>query len=647
MSYRRKKYGNNREHSYGFVKAVQNMAAEGIKKIRSSRKGDTIAEALVSTFVAAAACTILIGSVTASQKIMNASDRKMDQYYAEITEMDTGMVKKTAPEDSSETAKTVTVTGSSGTAVSGMDVMYYEYEDTKMGLFFNAGEAVSSDTYTITTRYVDTDGNSIRGEKTKTASGGSPFTVSAPTISRYVFLRWINQSGQTVSTDESYSFSATKSETLRAVYSYGVTTVIAKSTDCTCTYDGKTHTGMVSVISPASGWTVSYGLTEGNYDMTEIPEFTSVGTYIVYYKVTCPGYTACSGSFTVKITKASGIIVYEQKYSTVSVGLSKLVAEIKSVGGKTPVLSELTVTSSDSAVEATLVQGDGVVYVSAKGGHIGYARITVSVNETDAHEADSASMVISCDGVIVTINGKQYEMPSGYTLRQWIVEGLAPSNFVIVQDANGVEHIVILKDNTGNTYTVRYSGNGATGGSTASSSHVYGTAKNLTANGYVRTYTVTYSGNGGTPEKATDESVYIFTGWNTYSNGKGKSYSDEQNVLNLTATNGGTVTLYAQWKASTLILPSATREGFAFNGWKDLSSGKVYAAGEAITVSSDTVLSAQWLPTISFNIKARDSVTGSYTDTDTGFPEGTSFSLYEWDEDRGQYVYVTEIIPKE
>lgn len=81
---------------------------------------------------------------------------------------------------------------------------------------------------------------------------------------------------------------------------------------------------------------------------------------------------------------------------------------------------------------------------------------------------------------------------------------------------------------TPNKYTVSYNGNGADSGDTSSSSHVYDTAKNLTANGYTR--------NG-----------YAFLGWSTNPNGS-VQYSNGQSVKNLTATNGATVTLYAQWK---------------------------------------------------------------------------------------------------
>ena len=82
-------------------------------------------------------------------------------------------------------------------------------------------------------------------------------------------------------------------------------------------------------------------------------------------------------------------------------------------------------------------------------------------------------------------------------------------------------------------YTIKFDGNGATSGSTASMSMIYGTAKNLTANGFKRT-------------------GYKFTGWNTKANGSGTKYSDKQSVNNLSSTNGATVTLYAQWTPNVL-----------------------------------------------------------------------------------------------
>ena len=84
-----------------------------------------------------------------------------------------------------------------------------------------------------------------------------------------------------------------------------------------------------------------------------------------------------------------------------------------------------------------------------------------------------------------------------------------------------------------NTYTVKYNANGGSG-TTGDSSHTYGTAKALTANGFSR-------------------SGYNFAGWATSAGGS-VVYSNQQSVSNLTTTNGGTVNLYAKW---TLLAPSA------------------------------------------------------------------------------------------
>ena len=77
------------------------------------------------------------------------------------------------------------------------------------------------------------------------------------------------------------------------------------------------------------------------------------------------------------------------------------------------------------------------------------------------------------------------------------------------------------------TYTISYNGNGSTSGSTASSSHTYDQAQDLTANGFGKT-------------------GYTFIGWATSETGE-VVYNDQQSVENLTSTQGDTVTLYAKW----------------------------------------------------------------------------------------------------
>src|SRR5574344_273623 len=145
-----------------------------------------------------------------------------------------------------------------------------------------------------------------------------------------------------------------------------------------------------------------------------------------------------------------------------------------------------------------------------------------------------------------------------------------------------------------NTYTVVYNGNGATGGSTANSSHTYNTAKALTANGYTRT-------------------EYKFAGWSTSKTATSATYSDKQSVSNLTATNGGTVTLYAVW---TPIAPYSLSLSGTGNSTSSINLKLV--ASSAVAISNYTVYyktgSATTYNSKSFGSSATGSITGLISD---------------------------------
>lgn len=162
-----------------------------------------------------------------------------------------------------------------------------------------------------------------------------------------------------------------------------------------------------------------------------------------------------------------------------------------------------------------------------------------------------------------------------------------------------------------NKYTVKYNKNGGEG-SMDSTSHTYGTSKDLRANTFTKT-------------------GYTFKGWATSSDGSVK-YDDEESVKNLTTTNNGTVTLYAVWKANSYTVTynknggsgsmdnstatynsnfktrenSFTKTGYTFNGWNEkadgsgtawgLSSNGVYESGNSWkwTYTKNITLYAQW-----------------------------------------------------
>lgn len=172
-----------------------------------------------------------------------------------------------------------------------------------------------------------------------------------------------------------------------------------------------------------------------------------------------------------------------------------------------------------------------------------------------------------------------------------------------------------------NTYSISYNGNGSTGGSTASSSHSYDTAKNLTKNGYTK-------------------DGYTFKNWNTKADGTGTSYSDQESVKNLTSTNGGTVTLYAQWTPNTYTVSfngngatsgTMSSQAYVFDTAKALSSNRFSRAytvsfntnGGTINSSSTATATAKFNGWEDRNNYVREGVNYSYTSFDAPYYANT------------------------
>ncbi len=112
-----------------------------------------------------------------------------------------------------------------------------------------------------------------------------------------------------------------------------------------------------------------------------------------------------------------------------------------------------------------------------------------------------------------------------------------------------------------NRYTVAFNANSGSG-SMSNQAFIYDIAQNLTANAFTR-------------------SGYTFAGWNTQADGNGTSYVDTASVKNLTATNGGTITLYAQWAAR----PYTIR--FHANGGEGTMPDQVAEYDKVITLSKN------------------------------------------------------------
>ena len=183
----------------------------------------------------------------------------------------------------------------------------------------------------------------------------------------------------------------------------------------------------------------------------------------------------------------------------------------------------------------------------------------------------------------------------------------------------------------GNGYTVRFTGNGATGGNTPDQAFQYNIGQNLHRNGFTR-------------------DGYTFTGWKRADNQQ--AYGDGQWVTNLTTQPDGIVTMVAQWSANEAHIrynpnPPAgktaggngtpnwdghtgdtpaiggngwTIDGYTFAGWTTNADGggTKYAPGASWTASGTLTLYAQWTPGEAGLTYDGNGATGGKTDPQNG-----------------------------
>lgn len=201
-----------------------------------------------------------------------------------------------------------------------------------------------------------------------------------------------------------------------------------------------------------------------------------------------------------------------------------------------------------------------------------YAHWTEKITTVTYYETKDKTNKMASDTVTY---GNDYTMqPStftktGYTFNYWQdldnnkSFNLWPSTPITWNYTQNINLFVVWK---ANTYTIAYDGNGATGGSTASSSHQYNTSKQLNANGFTKT-------------------GYSFDGWNTKSDGTGTSFTDTQSVKNLTTTAGATITLYAKWKPNNYIVTLSKGTGIT-----GVSGAGSYTVGSEVTINATAKL---------------------------------------------------------
>ena len=178
--------------------------------------------------------------------------------------------------------------------------------------------------------------------------------------------------------------------------------------------------------------------------------------------------------------------------------------------------------------------------------------------------------------------GDTYEIPAavktGYTFASWSITEDNSENVAATISGStftmGDGNVTVTANWTANKYTIAFNGNGETGGSTASMINCeYDSTYALTANGFEKT-------------------GHTFLGWSITKNGA-VIYTDKDEVKNLSAENGATVTLYAVWDVLGYTL-TVTNDGkgtatASYTGADDVTSGVVdFADTVTVTATADT-----------------------------------------------------------
>ena len=172
-------------------------------------------------------------------------------------------------------------------------------------------------------------------------------------------IEWKDITGTTLDTDTYYMY-AVLSETKN--YKKCVTAPVAftvtgselgevTATGVTKNYDGNSYG--ITVSCDTEDTTVSYGTTDGTYNLESSPEFKDAGTYTVYYKVTRKGFTPETGSATVTINKKSvkATVTAENKvYDGTTTAIVNATVSDGLIKGDSITITGLTGTFSDANV---------------------------------------------------------------------------------------------------------------------------------------------------------------------------------------------------------------------------------------------------------------------------------------------------------
>ena len=361
---------------------------------------------------------------------------------------------------------------------------------------------------------------------------------------------------------------------------------LKKGTDYTLTYSNNTNAGTAKVT--ATG--------KGSYTGSLAAEFTIKKTS---QKVTASVSPSSIEKGCKAAIKATGIGTLSYKSGNTKV------ATVDSSGVITGVSVGATTITARAAGDKNHLSAETSVSITVKA----TAKYTITYRLNGGTNAKSNPAFYYVTTATIKLANPTR---TGYTFKGWYSDSKFKTKVTYIKKGSTGNRTLYAKWSA-NTYTIKFSGNGAKSGSMASKTSLkYGISYMLPAN--------TFQAKIG----------YIFNGWNTKADGSGKSYANKASVKNLTSKNGGVVTLYDQWKkvkytityklnggtnakgnpssyyvtTLTIKLANPTRTGYTFKGWYADSSYRTKVTSITKGSTGNRTLYAKWSAntyTIKFN----------------------------------------------
>ncbi|MDO5396892.1 MAG: leucine-rich repeat protein, partial [bacterium] len=161
-------------------------------------------------------------------------------------------------------------------------------------------------------------------------------------------------------------------------------------------YDGSEHTA--SVVVP-EGAVVKYGTAQDEYSLAEIPKYSNVGVYTVYYEVSLEGHKRKTGSFEVKIEPKELTAEMVADIPPMTLTGTQITPKVAVVDGEPSIISTQDYDVS-YGVNITVDDGGSVV-ITGKNNYTGTVEKTFKI--TRAQSETTAADMSGTYGDIITL----------------------------------------------------------------------------------------------------------------------------------------------------------------------------------------------------------------------------------------------------